>query len=233
MPPEHIRRLQDYLSLRPDHLTLDAAHVQKMQQALERLTVKLHDAISDLTGVSGLKVIRALLKGERDPQRLFEPCDVQIQKKNAEEVKESLRGTWKAEHLFALGQAQAGWEFYQQHIAECDEQIGRELRELAGPADPQTPVPKATKTEGTNAPQLEGFHGLLWRLCGGQDPPVLPGVADYTLLQLVGEVCTELRVRPSEKHFTAWLGLARGIIRVANAEAVRSVRATGLGGSSA
>lgn len=210
VPPEHIRRLQDYLRLRGDHLTLAAGHVQKMQQALERLNIKLHDVLSDLTGVSGLKVVRALLQGERDPQRLLELCDVQIQKKKAEAVKESLRGTWKAEHLFALGQAVAGWEFYQQRIGECDEQIGRELRALAGPEDPQAPAPKATKSGGANAPQIAGLHGLLWRLCGGKDPTVLPGVADYTLLQLVGEVGTDLRAWPSEKHFTAWLGLAPG-----------------------
>ena len=152
VPPEHIRRLQDYLRLRGDHLTLAAGHVQKMQQALERLNVKFHDVISDLTGMSGLKVIRAILAGERDPQRLLALCDAQIQKKKAAAVIESLRGTWKAEHLFALRQAVAGWEFYQQRIVECDEQIGRELRVLAGPEDPQAPAPKATKPGGQRPP---------------------------------------------------------------------------------
>lgn len=228
VPPEHIRRLQDYLRLRGDHLTLAAGQVQKMQQALERLNVKLHDVLSDLTGVSGLKVVRAILQGERGSQRLLALCDVQIQKKKAAAVKESLRGTWKAEHLFELGQAMAGWEFYQQRIAECDEQIGRELRELAGTEDPRTPAPKATKTGGANAPRIAGLHGLLWRLCGGKDPTVLPGVCNWSA-----------RWAPTSAHGPArstsrrgW-GWPRGASRVANAKAARSGRATGPGGSSA
>src|SRR5262245_23025571 len=81
VPPAAIRRLQDYQRLRVDHIISAGSQVQKMQQALERMNIKFHDVISDLVGVSGLKVIRAILAGERDPQVLFELCDVQIQKK--------------------------------------------------------------------------------------------------------------------------------------------------------
>lgn len=112
VPPEHIRRLQDYLRLRSDHVTMAASHVQHLQKALERMNVKLHDVISSVVGVSGLKVVRAILAGERRPGELLKLCDAQIQKKKADAVKESLRGTWKAEHLFALKQALACWEFY-------------------------------------------------------------------------------------------------------------------------
>jgi len=97
------------------------------------MNIKFHDVISDLVGVSGLKVIRAILAGERNPQALFELCDVQIQKKKRERVLASLRGTWTPEHLFALGQALAVWEFYQKLLAQCDEQIEIVLKELAGP----------------------------------------------------------------------------------------------------
>ena len=78
VPPEHIRRLQDYLRLREDHISMAASHVQHMQKALERMNVKLHDVISDLTGVSGMKVMRAIVSGERDPARLLDFCDFQI-----------------------------------------------------------------------------------------------------------------------------------------------------------
>jgi transposase len=72
-------------------------------------------------------------------------------------------------------------------------------------------VPPATKRGGVNAPQIAGLHGLLWRLCGQKDPTQLPGVADYVLLQLLGEVGTDLGGHwKTEKHFTAWLGLAPG-----------------------
>lgn len=210
VPPEHIRRLQDYLRLRADHITMAASHVQHLQKALERMNVKLHDVISSVVGVSGLKVIRAILDGQRDPLTLLSLCDAQIQRKKADAVKEALRGTWKAEHLFALQQALELWEFYQQKIGECDQRIEGVLRELAGP-EPKDSAPKAGgKPGGPNTPQIQNLHAMLVRLCGDKDATVLPGLADHTLLSLVGEVGTDLARWKSEKHFTAWCGLPPG-----------------------
>jgi hypothetical protein len=192
VPPEHIRRLQDYLRLRADHVTLAASHEQHMQKALERMNLKIHDVISDLTGVSGLKMVEAILAGERDPGALVALCDEQIQKKKAGPLRAALEGTWKAEHLFALRQAYEAWQFYQQKMGECDQALATLLRELAGPEDPQNPAPRGAKRALGNAPQIAGLHGLLWRLCGGKDPTTVPGIADYTLLQLIGEVGTDL-----------------------------------------
>lgn len=212
VPPEHIRRLQDYLRLRADHITLAGSHEQHMQKALERMNLKIHDVISDLTGVSGLKLIEAILQGQRDPAVLLGLCDRQIQKKKADRLRAALEGTWKAEHLFALRQAHELWQCYQKKIAECDQQIEGVLKDLAGPEDPQAPAPPpATKRGGVNTPQIAGLHGLLWRLCGQKDPTTLPGVADHVLLQLLGEVGTDLGKHwKTEKQFTAWLGLAPG-----------------------
>lgn len=207
VPPADIRRLQDYLRLRQDHIAMAASHVQHMQKAMERMNIKFHDVISSLTGVSGLKVIRALLAGERDPQRLLELCDVQIQKKKAERVRESLRGTWNTEHLFALRQALAGWEFYQTLIDECDRAIAVLLQELTGPQAPDVPLSRS-KPGGANTPEIEGLHRMLVQLCGGKDATTLPGLADYSLLRLIGEVGTDLSQWPTAKHFTAWTGLA-------------------------
>jgi len=123
VPPAQIRQLQDYLRLRSDHLTCAAACVQHQQKALERMNIKLHDVISSLVGESGIRVIKGILGGERDPARLLALCDQRIQNKKAERVKESLRGTWAEEHLFALRQAVENWEHYQRQIAACDQQI--------------------------------------------------------------------------------------------------------------
>ena len=213
VPPAHIRRLQDYLRLRTDHLTSAAASVQHQQKALERMNVKLHDVISSLVGASGQKVIEAILADERDPDRLLALCDVQIQKKKAQRVKESLRGTWAEEHLFALRQAVEDWQHFQRQIAACDRQIEAVLRQISGPGEsPPGPREKtpAAKRPGVNAPQIEGLHGLLVKLCGDKDVTVLPAHTDYSLLQLLGEVGTDLTPWPTEKHFTAWLGLAPG-----------------------
>jgi transposase len=216
VPPAAIRRLQDYQRLRADHIIGAASQVQKMQQALERMNIKFHDVISDLTGVSGLRVVRAILAGQRDPGRLLDLCDVQIQKKKRERVLESLHGVWAPEHLFALQQALAVWEFYQQLLSDCDRQIEAVLKELAGP-EPQPPTSAGppvssapVKPLGKNAPGIEHLHEMLVRICGGRDVTALPGVGDHLLLQLVAETGTDLSAWPTEKHFTAWCGLAPG-----------------------
>ena len=212
VPPEHIRRLQDYLRLRADHVVMGGSHEQPMQKALERMNLKIHDVISDLTVTSGLKMIEAILRGERRAGELLALCDPQIQKKKAVALRAALEGSWKKEHLFALRQAYAAWQFYQQQIVECDQEIAQILKELAGPEDPQaSQPPTAPKRGGVNTPQIAGLHSLLYRLCGGKDPTTLPGVADHVLLQLIGELGTDLQKNwTTEKHFTAYLGLAPG-----------------------
>ena len=177
------------------------------------MNVKLHDVISSLVGASGQKVIEAILAGERDPERLLALCDMQIQRKKAQRVKESLRGTWAEEHLFALRQAVEDWQHFQRQIVACDRQIEAVLRQIDGleqaPPTPGGTTPRAKRT-GANAPQIEGLHGLLVKLCGGKDLTVLPAHTDYSLLQLLGEVGRDLSKWPTEKHFTAWMGLAPG-----------------------
>jgi transposase len=123
VPSADIRRLQDYLRVRADHVTQAASCVQLMQEALDRMNVKLHDAISSLAGASGMAVMRAIVAGERNPAALLALCDIQIRRAKAELVEESLRGTWRVEHIFALEQALQSWDHYQRLIAECDRRI--------------------------------------------------------------------------------------------------------------
>jgi len=217
VPTAEIRQLQDYQRLRADHIIGAAAQVQKMQQALERMNIKFHDVISDLTGVSGLKVVRAILKGERRPGELLALCDVQIQKKKSTAVKESLRGCWKKEQLFALRQALELWETYQQKIADCDRELESLLQQLAGPQDPEGgggligPIRLTRGKElGKNAPVIERCQELLARICGGRDATQVPGLSMHMVLQLISEVGTDMTCWATEKHFTSWLGLAGG-----------------------
>lgn len=216
VPSADIRRLQDYQRLRCDHLVGAAAQVQKMQQALERMNLKIHDVISDLTGVSGLKVVRAILRGERRPGELLALCAEQIQKQKAERVKESLRGCWKKEQLFALRQALEVWEFYQKQIAECDRELEESLKEMAGGGESRGGDPGGAlklgpaKAPGKNTPVIERFQELLARVCGGRDATQIPGLGTGLVLQLISEVGTEMTRWPSEKHFVSWLGLAGG-----------------------
>jgi transposase len=216
VPPAEIRRLQDYQRLRADHIIGAGSQVQKMQQALERMNVKFHDVISDLTGVSGLKVVRAILQGKREPSKLLELCDEQIQKKKKAAVMESLRGCWKEEHLFALRQALELWEFFRKKIADCDRELEKLLRQMAGPDLPEGSAGSSelklapAKAPGKNAPVIEGFQKLLARLCGGRDVTQIPGLSVYLVLQLISEVGKDMSRWPTEKHFVSWLGLGGG-----------------------
>ena len=205
VPPADIRRLQDYLRLRADHVNQAASCVQLMQKALERMNIKLHDAISSLAGASGMAIVRAIIAGERDPATLLKLCDVQIRRAKADIVKEALRGTWSDEHIFALGQAVQSWDHYQRLIAECD---GR-IESVLPPHDPtQPPLPKTTKRGGVNSPEIGMLREILAQMCGGRDLTQLPAHTQYSVLQLVGETGTDLSKWPTEKHFTAWAGLA-------------------------
>ncbi len=139
-------------------------------------------------------------------------CDVQFQRTKAARVKESLRGTWAEEHLLALRQAVASWEHYQSQIADCDRQI-----EALSPVPDDHAVPpkvaaKITPRErpGVNAPEIPKLRQILVQMWAGEDLTRLPAHAGYSVLQIVGEVGTDLTKWATEKHFTAWAGPAPG-----------------------
>jgi len=207
VPPADIRRLQDYLRLRADHVAAAATCVQLMQKAFERMNIKLHDVISSLAGVSGLAVARAIVAGERSPEALVALCDVQIRRKKEQAVIEALRGTWADEHIFALAQALQSWDHYQKLIADCDERIATVLPPHD---DTQPPLPRSTRRTSVNAPDIARLREILAQMCGGRDLTKLPALSSYGVLQLIGEVGTDLSAWPTEKHFTAWAGLAPG-----------------------
>ena len=218
VPPADIRRLQDYLRLRADHVASAGMHVQHMPghegapawpRALERMNIKLHDVIASLAGMSGLAVVRAIVAGERSPDALLALCDQQIRRAKAEQVKEALRGTWEDEHIFALRQAVQSWDHYQQQIAECDLQIQGVLP-AHDPDQPPLPRPKTPKRGGVNSPDIPKLREILAQMCGGRDLTQLPAHTHYSVLRIVGEVGIDLSKWATEKHFTSWTGLAPG-----------------------
>ncbi len=212
VPAQMIRRLRDYQRLRQDHISMGSTHIQHMQKALDRLNVKIHEVLSDLTGASGLRLVRAIVAGERNPEVLLGLCDAQILRHKRGRMRQALTGRWQPEHVFALGQALRGWEFYQEQIADCDQQIAAVLEELAAAtpvAADLSPLPTGPlKRIHHNAPQIAALHELLLQINGGQDLSTLPALTDYSVLQLLSELGTDMSRWPTVKHFTAWLGLA-------------------------
>jgi transposase len=185
-------------------------HIQHMQKALLQMNVQLSQAVTDVTGMTGLKIIRAILAGERDPQTLAalrEPgC-----KKSAEEIGRALTGTWREEHLFTLKQSLMLYDFYTEQIQACDEEIER----VYGTTRPElesgevAPVTKRKRnSHSKNIPHhSEEIRKHLKRI-SGVDLSAVDGFGVSLAQTVIMEVGTDMSKFPDEKHFCSWLGLA-------------------------
>jgi transposase len=211
IPPEEIRQLRCYYRLREDHLSVATQHIQHLQKALDLMNVRLHVVISQIHGVSGMRVVKAILAGERDPRVLCELCDAQILKTKREKVLKSLQGQWQEHHLFALRQALEGYEFCLGQMAACDREIEALLQRMTKDKPPQSPDPgQKVKVVRHNAPDIEHLHRLLITLTGGRDATRLPAISPLGFMKLIAETGTDLSRWQTAKHFTSWLGLAPG-----------------------
>jgi transposase len=209
IPDQVIRELRVYVRLREDHISMASAHVQHMQKALVMMNIRLHEVISQIQGSAGLKIVEAILSGERDAEKLALLCNKQILNKKRGEVIESLKGNFRAEHLFALQQALNAWKFYHSLVGECDKKIDSLLSTTTQNQPPLKQLSKA-KAIRHHKPEVKNLHEKLALLLQGKDPTVLPGITDYSLMQLVAETGTDLSQWPSSKHFTSWTGLSPG-----------------------
>jgi transposase len=209
IPAEPIRKLRSFHRLREDHLSMAMAHIAHMQRALDLMNVRLHHVLSQLHGVSGLRVLDAILAGQRDPAVLAALCESQVLKKKKAQVLQSLEGDWQEHHLFALRQALEAYRFYQSQIGACDLQIEALLRALNAEREPQAPPPgQKIKIVRHNAPAIANLHGELLTLAGGCDATLIPGLSPLGWMKLTGEVGTDLSAWADENHFAAWAGLA-------------------------
>jgi len=208
-PGRDIAALRAYLRLRERHLEYGAAHIQHMQKALTFMNLQLHHVVSDVTGVTGMKIIRAIVKGERDPQVLATMRDVRC-KASTETVRAALVGNYQPEHVFALTQALALYDFYQARVQECDAEIERALAVLNAEREtPASPLPEPRhRTKQPNAVNFD-TRPLLYQLTG-VDLTQIHGVGPYLALRLIGECGTDLSRWPTAKHFTSWLTLSPG-----------------------
>ncbi len=130
IPSEDIRRIRSYVRLKSDHVRSAASHIQHMQKALDQMNIKIHNVISETAGVSGMKILKAIISGERSPEILLSLCDTRIINKKRQEVINSLEGNFRTEHIFALKQAVEGYEFYQKQIIDCDDEIEKLLNKF-------------------------------------------------------------------------------------------------------
>ena len=121
-PEDKIVELRGYLRHRTSLIESAAIHINRMQKALLQMNVYLHNAISDITGVTGMAIVRAILAGERNPTKLAKMRDPRC-KQSMQVIESSLQGNYREEHLFVLQQAVEAYDFYQKQISKCDEAI--------------------------------------------------------------------------------------------------------------
>lgn len=207
VPVNKIRKLRTYVRLRDDHIQMAAAHKLHLQKALDLMNLKIHNVISDLSGSSGIKIIKAIIDGERDANKLVLLCDPQILKKKKEQVILSLEGNYEDEYIFILKQSLSCLDFYLLKINECDKQIELMLKEMTieKKIPEQVKCPKVIKN---HKPDIKNLHMLLMQLTDGKDASQIPGLTDQTLMKIISEVGLDIDKWPTEKQFTSWLGLA-------------------------
>jgi len=204
-PQDQVVVLRAYLRQRDMLVTYAGQHIQHMQKALEQMNVKLTEVVSDITGVTGMSIIKAILRGRRDPQQLAKLRDPRCKESEAT-IARALLGNWRPEHLFALQQALALYEFYHQQISACDQAIEAHLRTFTDKSGGEVlPCRPRRRKREANEPRFDA-RARLHCLCG-VDLTEIEGIDETTALVLLSEIGMDMSRWPSLKHFCSWLGL--------------------------
>jgi transposase len=204
-PADEIVVWRGYQRQREMLIRYAAQHVQHMQKALEEMNVKLTEVVSDIVGQTGMKIIKDIVRGARDPLQLARHRHERCQATEAE-IASALYGNWREEHLFALEQAVQMYESYQRQLRACEKRIEACLRGFADKSGGAKLPPKAGQQKPRrNAPKF-GARALLFRLAG-VDLTAIEGISETTALVILSEIGTDLSRFPTEKNFVSWLGL--------------------------
>lgn len=215
-PADRLLPLRAYLRQRDMLIKIAAEHIQHMQKALTQMNLLLNNVISDITGKTGMSIIRAIVAGVRDPKQLASYRDGRCH--NSEEIIEaSLVGNYREEHLFSLTQALELYDVYTQKIADCDVKIEQALKKLETKCD----LKELEKHRMVSLPESKRKgklkkHEYPFELRGellrttGVDLTEIPGIGASTALAIVSEIGTDMSKWKSAKHFASWLGLCPG-----------------------
>lgn len=203
-PDTFIRKLRAYMRHRKNLIEMSATHIRMMHKALEQMNIKLQHVIADITGKSGQEVINAIIRGERNPSKLYTYCEKRIKPEKKESIIKSLNGVWKEEHIFELEQSYSLFNFYHEKIKECDLQIEKHLRKKSG-VDTFEEVKMKAKSNKNNL----NFNAkeILQELTG-TDLSEIFGITESNAIEIISEVGLNMNKWPTVKHFTSWLNLA-------------------------
>src|SRR5665213_2663755 len=197
-PKGQIAELRAYVRQRERLLEYAASHIQHMQKALTEMNVQLHHVVADITGATGLRIIRAILAGERDPKALTRLRDYRCHS-SAETIEKALTGTYRAEHLFALEQALALYEVYHEKASACDARIESVLKELSIDRGRRSdPLPSSGRHRSDQANALAfDVRAALFALLG-KDITQIDGLGPYLSLKLIAECGDDRAVAGAE-----------------------------------
>lgn len=204
-PPEQIVAIRSLVRHRQMLVQYRSAHIQHMQKALTVMNLRLTNVLSDITGVTGMKILRAILAGERDPQVLAQFRDDRCAKSEAE-IAKSLEGHYKPEQVFVLQQAVELYDFYDRQLQRCDAELEALYSQFDPPENPGTPppVPRTTKRRKNQA--YFDLAPALYRMTGVDLTPI-DGLDALTVQKVLSETGTDMSKWPTEKHFASWLRL--------------------------
>jgi len=207
-PRDGVVQLRAYLRHRERLADYAATHIQHMQKALMQMNVQLQHVVADITGVTGLRIIRAIVAGTHAPDALAEFRDVRCAA-SPETIRAALTGNYRPEHVFALRHALELYDVHHTKIAECDTEIAAVLRTLnEARATPEAPLPAVRHAKARNEPKFDARPALYTLL--GADLTQIHGFGPYTVLRLIAECGDDMSKWPTAKHFTSWLSLAPG-----------------------
>jgi transposase len=209
VPEDIVRKLRVYTRMREDKLQMASSHIQHMQKALIQMNIRLPEVLSQTHGASGMAMIKAILKGERNAEVLLSYCTSSLIKRKGANILLALEGNYKEEYLFELQQAYDGYLFYLDQVAKCDQEAGKILKEYNSRSDKDYKDNHPIKPIRHNKPEIKHLHELLMGIHGA-NPTTLPGLTDYSLMKLTAELGNDITQWPTVKNFVSWLGLAPG-----------------------
>lgn len=205
-PPEQIVAIRSLVRHREMLLQYRSAHIQHMQKALTVMNLRLTNVLSDISGVTGMKIIRAIVAGERNPKVLAQFRDERCAKSEAE-IAKSLEGHYKPEQIFVLQQAVELYDFYDRQLQDCDSELEKLYQEFDPPEHPGTPPPPGRRQKrGRNKAHFD-LKQSLYRMSGGVDLTQIDGIDELTAQKVLGEIGTDMSKWPTVKHFVSWLHL--------------------------
>ena len=206
-PPDEIRTLRVLARQREMLVRYRSAHIQHMQKALEQMNLKLNYVLSDIAGVTGMAIIRDILAGEHNPERLAQHRNQRC-KYSEEEIAKALTGNYRREQLFTLGQAVALYDHYGQQIAAVDVELAKLYATMDPPDDslPSTMPPQPRRSKPRKNQANFDLATSLYQI-SGVDLTQIDGIDALTAQVILTEVGHDVRKWPTVKHFTSWLGL--------------------------